>query len=298
MKPRHAAALVLTVCLFLSGCSFSIGLSQQQRAAVAEFGNSTATISASVPQELTSMRDRTIQMRIDELNAIYPAPDKWPDYQHLDKDFEPTTLQQRVTAAQVLVAYGNLLEKLATSSDSSDLSKAVGNFQGSVSALTQKSLSTQQLDAISEAVRVVAGIYIERKRAEALKTIVESTHDQTTVLFTLLIADFDPDGGNLMSAVKLAAGRLKVDADTRLKGISDSHPQDYGTLVKLYWEGSQNKDYAEKVGRSMVAAIEQIQKANDGLLKALQAPEFAFESPVELEADVKEIQAWIAILKN
>ncbi len=298
MKPRHAAALALTTCLFVSGCSFSVGLSQQQKAAVATFGNSTATISTSVPQELTSMRNRTIQMRIDELSVIDSVPKEWPDYQHLDKDFEPSTLQQRGAAAQVLAAYGNLLEKLTTSSDSSDLNQAVANFQGSVSALTQKSLSTQQLDAVGEAVRAVAGIYVERKRAEALKTIVVSVHDQTNALCNLLVADFDPNGGNLMSAVNLAAGRLKKDADGRLKEARGSLPQEHGALVKLYWEGSQNKDYAEKVGKSMVAAIEQIQKANDELLKALRAPEFAFESPAELEADVKEIQAWIAILKN
>ena len=244
------------------------------------------------------MRDRTIQMRIDELSTIYPTPEKWADYHTLDKDFEPSTLQQRVTAAQVLIAYGNLLEKLATSSDSSDLSKAVGNFQGSVGALTQKSLSTQQLDAIGEAVRVVAGIYIERKRAEALRTIVESTHDQTNVLCGLLIADFDPEGRNLMSAVSLAAGRLKKDADKQLKKAANSHPSDYGALVKLYWEGKQNDDYAEKIGGSLVTALKQIQKANDDLLQAVRTLEFAFNSPSKLQADVKEIQAWIVILKN
>jgi hypothetical protein len=101
-----------------------------------------------------------------------------------------------------------------------------------------------------------------------------------------------------MSAVKLAAMRLEEDADDNLKKAGDSHPQDYGALVKLYWEGAQNKVYVEKVGGSMVAAITQIQKANDNLLQALRAPEFAFESPTELESDVKEVQARIALLKN
>jgi len=298
MNLRHAATLMLLTCLFGSGCSFSVGLSQQQKAAVADFGNSTAAIGTSIPQELTSMRDRTVRMRIDELNVIYPVPKQWPDYQHLDKDFEPASLQQRIAASQALAAYGNLLEKLATSSDASDLNQAVSNFQSSVNTLAQKSLSTQQIDAVGEAVRVVAGIYIERKRAEALKTIVEDTHDQTNALCGLLAVDFDPNGGNLMSAVKLAAMRLEEDADNHLKKVGNSHPQDYGALVKLYWEGAENAVYVEKVGGSMVSAITQIQKANDNLLKALQAPEFAFESPTELEADVKGIQAWTAILKN
>src|ERR1700737_3236371 len=74
MKPRYAAALMLAACLFVSGCSFSVGLSQQQKAAVADFGNSTATIGISVPQELISMRNRTVQMRIDELSVIYLVP--------------------------------------------------------------------------------------------------------------------------------------------------------------------------------------------------------------------------------
>ena len=237
-------------------------------------------------------------MRIDELSVIYPVPKKWPYYQHLDRDFEPSTLQQRVAAAQVLAAYGDLLAKLTSSSDWSDLNQAVSNFQSSVGTLTQKSLSSQQLGAIGEAVRSVAGIYIERKRAEALKSIAEDTHDQTAVLCRLLLADFDPAGGNLMSAVNLAAMRLKTDADDHLKRAGDSHPQDYGALVKLYWEGAENKVYVEKLGRSMVAAITQIQKVNDNLLQAVRAPEFAFETPTKLESDLKEVQAWISILKN
>lgn len=244
------------------------------------------------------MRDRTIRMRIDELAAIYPVPKSWPDYQHLDMDFDPSTLQQRVIAAQTLVAYGNLLEKLATSSDATDLGKAVANFRGSVNALMQKRLSSRQLDAIGEAVRAISGIYIERKRAEALKTTVDSTHEQVDSLLSLLSADFDPEGGNLMSAVSLTAGRLEVDADGRLKEISNRRIADYGTLVRLYWEGSQNKTYAEHAGKSMVAAITLIQRANDALFKSVEEPEFAFESPAGLQADVMEIQAWIAILKN
>jgi len=237
-------------------------------------------------------------MRIDELSAIYPVPKKWPDYQNLNKDFDSATLQQRIAAAQALAAYGNLLEKLATSSNGSDLNAAVSKFQGSLNALTQKNLSTQQIDAIGEAVRVVAGIYIERKRADALKTIVEQTHDQTNLLCGLLAADFDPNGGNLMSAVKLAAMRIREDADTRLKVVEDEHPQDYGALMRLYWEGGQNLVYAEKVGASMTAVISHIQTANDNLFRALQAPEFSFQSPADLEADLKEVQAWIALLKN
>jgi len=85
MRVRFAAALALL--MLISGCSFSIGLSQQQKAAVTSFGNSTTAINTSVPQELTVMRNRTIKMRIDELSVIYPVPKKWPDYLHLDKNF-------------------------------------------------------------------------------------------------------------------------------------------------------------------------------------------------------------------
>jgi hypothetical protein len=296
VKPLYGAAFTLLAFLILPGCSFFGGLSQQQKAAVAHFGKTSAAISNSVPPELASMRNRTVRMRIDELSVIYPVPQKWPTYRDLDKDFEPSTLQARVAAAQALAAYGNLLEALATSSDSSALKQAVGNFRGSVSSLTQRSLSVQELDGISQAVEVVAGIYIESRRAEALKTIVEETRKQTTALCTLLAADFDPNGGNLMSAVKLAASRLEVDADAQIK--KSPHAQNYGALIRLYWEGSENRDYAETVGQRMLTAINRIKEANDDLFQALQAPEFAFKSPADLEADVKEIQAWVAILKN
>jgi len=154
------------------------------------------------------------------------------------------------------------------------------------------------MDAIGEAVRAIAGIYIETKRAEALKTVVDEAHDQTDVLCALLEADFDPDGGNLMSAVKLAAMRLEIDADGRLKKINGANSQDYGALVRLYWEGTENKSYVNTVGVATSKAIKQIRKANDALQEALQEPEFAFESPADLQADVKEIQAWTVILKN
>jgi hypothetical protein len=101
-----------------------------------------------------------------------------------------------------------------------------------------------------------------------------------------------------MSAVKLAAMRLEEDADDRLKKVSGHHPQDYGALVRLYWEGTENEAYVNLVGVATATAIKQIQKANDSLQEALQKPKFEFESPTDLQADVKEIQAWTAILKN
>lgn len=297
-KTASYVLLLFMIAPLVSGCAFTVGLSQSQKSAVSNFGAATSAVSTTVSQELTAMRNQTIKMRIDELSAIQQVPEQWPDYQHLDRDFEPQTLQQRVAAAQVLVTYGNLLDKLATSSDSSDLNKAVSNFQVSVGDLAKKDISSDQLNAIGEAVRVVAGIYIERERLKALKTIVDNTHAEIDVVCGLLVSDFDPDGEHLMSGLSLAAGRLKSDADKALKKEGHSHRSDYGTLVRLYWEGSQNEDYAKNVGGSTVTVLKKIQTANNNLWQQLQNPEFAFTTPADIESDVKEIQAWSGILKN
>jgi hypothetical protein len=99
-------------------------------------------------------------MRIDGWGLIDPLPDGWPTYANLDQNFEPSVLQTRTDAAQVLATYGKLLSELATSSDSGALNEAVGNFQSSIAGLAKKELSSQQIDAIGQAVKAVAGFYI------------------------------------------------------------------------------------------------------------------------------------------
>lgn len=280
-----------SILISASGCGFSVGLSQRQKSAVADFGGAASSIGATVPNELQAMRTRTIHMRIAELKVIDPAPDGWPGYNQLDKNFEPETVQARIAAAQVLSAYGNLLKELATSSDQETLSKAADNFKDSVSILSNKKLSSGQLGAVGQAVEVVAGFYIERRRLSALKTVVLESHDQATTICKLLAADFDPNGGNLMSALKNAAVGLRADADERLKKAGEPHPSDYGDLVSLYYEGQENQQYANTVGAKIADTINHIEKVNDDLVQSLQAPEFSFSSPAELKEDVKEISS-------
>jgi hypothetical protein len=281
---------VLSLAVLGSGCA---GLTASQKAAITEFSRATNAVGQMTQAELTEMRERMIQTNQRRLvlrgkdSGLTPAGP-------LDGNLTVSNVSVVVAAATALQGYGEMLEALATDTQTAELQGAADKFTTSLGRVPNVKLSQGESDAIKGAVVFAGQLFIEAKKARALKTIVPKAKPAIDQICDTLTRDFDfQQGGlaqdlataneSLFGAAAAAFQDAPAGSDASAIGVrSFSLP-----ALQYAVEGRLRQD---EILKRISSAATAIKKANAALADALATDRFTLE-------DVKSVAGEAAALR-
>lgn len=218
----------------LIGC----GLTGDQRKAVTGFSSSVSDLGSASGDEFSQMQGTAVKLN----TALYSAGDpalsseiRQGSYRNLYGNFTPDRMALRIQLAQNLQKFGTLLNQLATTSETDQLSKAAGNLSASLKSLPPdlQFVSGNNADAIEKVVEEVGGILVEYKRANAIRSIIQLYNPQIIGACKLIHDDFDISQPHLGEQMNLTNGRLLQSTISTLRqqpgnvGIRSEEISDY-----------------------------------------------------------------------
>ncbi len=295
MPDRHilqaVIVLVLTVSFF-AGC----GLTVAQKKAITDFTSATAVVGKTASSELVKMREEVISMNVYRIQLVGEKKDT-PGLEKLEEQFtvEATSARQRATDA--LTSYGELLQSLAETDQAANMKKSSDALIGSLQDLpdSYQKISQDNLDVIGKALQAVGGIWIEWKKREAIKTIVNNTNTQIAHLCDLLKNDFDPDAdGRLASQFLNTTERLLVDADEVMEKAKSF--EERTVAIAALQKAKENRLRRDRIVKPLSLSIAKIKDANNELVKAVNSTEFTYKDIEALQKNVKILNDAIKVL--
>ena len=271
---RAHAALVVAFSLALGGC----GLTAAQKAAIGQFSRATAVVGETTSDELAKMRDGTIRANMSTLVIIGKdslAPGETAPGTAL---ITPTTVERQFTiehtsriglAARALQSYGGLLRALVEDTQASELRDAADDFVGKLRALPGGRLQEKEADAITAAVYTIGRVIVEKKKADAVKTIVPTAAPHVDTITSLLTREFDPDqNGSLASAFKGAAERLRGEGAVAFDKAAT--PADRAVILPAWEYARLASARSDEIHKRSSQAIAAVGNAHAVLVRALK----------------------------
>ena len=174
------AALAL---LFLTGC----GLTVKQRAAVRDFNHATTGFADITSREFQYTREDVLKLNIyrEQLG------DDSLDPERMDESFTPERVKIRHDAMAALASYAELLQKLVDDSQADELKSAADALVTNLRKAKAFEASDAQGGAIAQAIASVAGLWIEHKRARAVREVVHAADPAIKKLLAVVEGEFD-----------------------------------------------------------------------------------------------------------
>lgn len=289
IKKQHMvlqrAIAFLLIILLLPGC----GLTMAQKKAVTDFSSATSVVGKTASAELANMREEVISMNVYRIQLVGVKKDA-PGLDKLEEQFtvEATAARQRATEA--LKSYGELLQTLVETDQTENIKKSSDALVNSFQDLpdSYRKISQDELDAIGKVLQAIGGIWVEWKKGEAIKNIVNNTNAQIARLCDLLKDDFDPEAdGKMASQFLNTTERLLVDADEVI-GKSKSFAE-RTVAIAAFQKARENRIRRGEIVKPLSVSIGKIKDANNELVKAVNSTEVT-------GADIKALQKNVKIL--
>lgn len=196
--------VTLLLAVTLSGC----GLTIQQKAAVDRFASATQDFSTTAQTEFQQSRQDVIKMN----RVRFELGDTRVKPTELDQLLTRARVETRIAALQALEDYAELLRGLVGAVPDGELLEASNRFVLNLKNIKGVSFSDQQAEGIGKAVAAVGGLYVERKRAHAVREVVETANGPILAVIELVKRDFDPQAMGWNAGYKLIASELEGHA--------------------------------------------------------------------------------------
>lgn len=281
---------VLSLAVLGPGCA---GLTASQKAAITEFSRATSAVGQTTQSELTDMRERMVQTNEKRLvlrgkdSGLAPAGP-------LDGNLTVSNVSVVVAAATALQGYGEMIEALAGDTQAAELRGAADKFTSSLGRVPNVKLSQGESDAIKAAVAFAGELYIEAKKARALKTIVPKAKPAIDGICDTLTRDFDFKQGGLAQALAAAneslfgaASAAFQDAPAGTEASAIGSRAFSLSALQYAVEGRLRQD---EILARISSSASAIKKANAALAEALATDRLTLE-------DVKSVAGEAAMLK-
>jgi hypothetical protein len=254
------AVLGLVPVALASGCA----LSSHQREATARFAVASRDVGDFAAREFTHMRAATIEMNVTNV-AIGGTADK----ANLDEALDVDRVVARVKAARALTSYGALLWALVSETQEEELKRASDDFVDSVSSVSGHRIGDSQLQGLGQFVQRIGAIWVEARKAEAVKRIVPAVAPDVDALCDLLIADLSEASLHLGQGFDATITRLRVDADIALADPSTRYAD---RLVAMRGQKQAEEASARLriVSSQAVTTLQSLKLANAELDKAIR----------------------------
>ena len=287
---RRAFSLTVAL-LLLTGCA----LSARQKAAVSQFSDSAATLGDVTSSQLKAMRDGTVEMTKQRLLLAGRSRDpNLGDQTSLDRGFEVSRVETVSGAAQALAAYGKSLAALVNDSQSAELQAASRDLVASLGRVPEakEKLSDKQLEAIGTVVQEVGGLWVERKRKEAVTTIVREARPAVDRLCDLLARDFAPGTGWVALQLQVIEAPLIAEATNVLyDGRTFDERKRASDAIDLV---HGNRMRRTEVLKRVTDAAATMKKANAALAQAVESSAWSTE---DIQAFAERAQSLRAAVK-
>lgn len=282
------ASLLLSGWLAVSAC----GLTVSQKDAISQFSRASTTFGATVSSELIEMRTTVIELNTYVL-ALDPA--KLRDRDKLDAAFSLDRVSARVRAAQVIQTYGELLSAIVADTQEKELQAAAGNFTQSVRGLDadRTKMSDSELQGVGQVVAALGGLWVEHKKANALKEIVPRAHPQVAELGRLFQSEFDSATGALARNFE-ATGQLAIRASDGVLDESRSTIVDRTLAATAQRRGLETSRKANALFPSLSAGATQMVDAHFRLVDSLSKDTFSIE---DIKTFTKSVQQLVSTAK-
>ncbi|MGY6214230.1 hypothetical protein ACW73L_03620 [Methylolobus aquaticus] len=251
---------LLLVVGLASGCA----LSPHQRDATARFALASQDIGDFAAREFTHLRAATIDMNVTNV-AIGGTADK----SNLDEALDVDRVVARVKAARALTSYGTLLWALVSETQEEELKKASDDFVNSVRSVSGHRIGDSQLQALGQLVQQIGALWVEARKADAVKRIVPAVAPDVDALCDLLIADFSETSLHVGQGFDATITRLRVDADIALADPSTRYA-DRLVAMRGQKQAEEAGAHLHVISRPAVTTLQSLKLANAELDKAIR----------------------------
>lgn len=278
MKQLQTLVILLTICVF-TGC----GLNAIQQEGVARFAKASAGVGDFSARELSQLREATIEMNTKDIAINGKA--KLTD---LDESFDADDISARISASTALSSYGKLLLALVEETQEAELKDASDQFVDSFRRVSGKNLNDEQLESLGTLVRGIGGLFIEYKKAKAVKKIVVDAKDDIDIICNLLIADFTRTELGLAQGVDVTIKRVKADADIAL-AMPTVDFQSRLIAVEAYRFADDSNARLTIVGKKAIETLTALKLANSQLVATIQEDKKSISDIRTLGSKIKEL---------
>lgn len=285
---RLIAGLVMAAGL--SGC----GLTVPQKAALDHFASATHDFSTIAQTEFQKSRQDVIEMNRYRFELGDPRVKPTELDQLLTRDRAET----RVRALQALEDYAVLLRKLVGVVPEGELLEASNSFVTNLRTIKGLSFSDQQAEGIGKAVAAVGGLYVEHKRARAIREVVDTANEPIVTVIDLVKRDFDPAAMGWNAGYKLMASELdgratKVGASVQADDLTAKQ-----SILRAQALAAENTARFDLVSAEIVRLASAVADAQKNLRLVLNPASLNTEGIDELANKVREFKSIYSMLRN
>ncbi|MDH4304864.1 MAG: hypothetical protein OEV53_12460 [Nitrospira sp.] len=289
-KIGRRTVIGLCLAVTLSAC----GLTVKQKAALDHFGAATQDFSTSAQTEFQKSRQDVIEMN----RARFELGDSRVKLTELDRLLTKDRVQTRVAALQALEDYAVLLRKLIGTVSEGELLEASNSFVSNLRTIKGVSFSEEQAEGIGKAVAAVGGLYVERKRARAVRQVVEMANEPILTVLDLVKHDFDPkstgwNAGYRLMTTELDGHALKVGGSVSLNDLTAKH-----LVLKAQAMAAENATRFDLVSSEITGLASAVAEAQQNLRQVLSASDVSPEGVNQLAKKVREFKSIYSLLRN
>jgi hypothetical protein len=274
----------------LQGC----GLTIQQKAALDQFASATRDLSVATQTEFQKSRQDVIDMNRLRLEL----GDSRADVTKLDSLLTLDRTKDRVVALQVLEDYGGLLNKLVGAVPEGELLEASNNFVGNLKQVKGVQLTEQEAEGIGRAVAAVGGLYVEYKRATAVRHVVETAHTPVLTVIDLVKKDFDPNSDFWNAGYRQTALDLRGHAASISGSVPANDLASKQSIQRAKTLAEENMNRFTAVSSQIAALATTLSDAQKNLRLVLNPSELNVQSINQLTTQVREFKTIYGLLRN
>jgi hypothetical protein len=271
--------LFVSLLFSLSGC----GLTGTQQQATARFARASAGLGEFTAKEFSGLREVTIAMNTRNIVINGEA-----ELKNLDESLDPDVVSVRISAATALSSYGRLLLSLVEETQGEEIKAASDDFVDSFKRVSGKTLSDQQLEALGTVVQGIGRLFVEQRKATAVKRIVKEAQPDVDHICDLLIADFNRTGLRVGQGVDVTITRLKADAKIALSTPGVDH-QRRMVAVEAFKLADDVNNRLSVLGTQAVKTLTTLKSANQQLVSAMENDESSIADIQTLGKQIKEL---------
>lgn len=280
----------VAIAVGLTGC----GLTVQQKAALDHFASATHDFSTLAQTEFQKSRQDVIEMN----RYRFELGDPRVKATELDQLLTRDRAEARIMALQALEDYAELLRKLVGAVPESELLEASNSFVANLRSIKGVSFSDQQAEGIGKAVAAVGGLYVEHKRARAVREVVDTANEPIVTVIDLVKRDFDPTTMGWNSAYKLMASNLDGHSTIVGKSVSEDNLTAKQSVLRGQALAAENTTRFDLVSEEIVKLASAVADAQKNLRLVLNPSSLNTEGIDQLANRVREFKSIYGLLRN
>jgi hypothetical protein len=283
-------SLFLGLLVLMSGC----GLTIQQKSSLDQFATATRDLSVAAQTEFQKSRQDVVDMNRFRLEL----GDQRADVTKLDSLLTLDRTRDRIVALQALEDYAGLLNKLVGAVPEGELLEASNTFVGRLKQVKGVQLTDQEAEGIGKAVAAVGGLYVEYKRAAAVRHVVEAAHTPVLTVIDLVKKDFDPNSDFWSAGYRQTALDLRGHAVAITGSVAENDLASKQIVQRAKMLAGENMNRFTAVSSQIAALATTLSDAQNTLRLVLDSSELNVQNINQLTAQVREFKTIYGLLRN